>query len=166
MSTLLSPWDGPPVPPVFLPTDEPWADYYKVEFPGHTSPSSPMSAFKYATTAKSVSRTLWDARERARSQWEAQVGHTRPWHAPVVLWVPSLAHPACMGCTWLAPRAYGGLADAAGDSVRHAVESGEAPGLINGLVPIAEEGGRCNNPLREVGVLPPRSSDKPNDAEQ
>ena len=145
-----SPWSGPPVAPHFLPTDEPWADYYRVQFPGHTRPSAPMSAFKYATTAKNISRALWDARERARAEWEARVlvvRPTLPLHAPVVLWLPSVAHPACLGCTWLSPGVYSDLVEAADKALRHAVESdGSYEQPVHGRIPLSEEGGRCINP--------------------
>ena len=152
-------WDYAPCPPSFLPTDEPWADYYRALFPNHATPSSPMAAFKYSSTAIDSARTLWGARERARQQWESASradDQGLRQHPPVVLWHPDAANAACLGCTWI-----GGcssdLAQAAQWAVDHAIEAG-GPEIASGTrVPISEANDRADNPLVDPGWCPIRN---------
>jgi len=136
--------------------DEPWADYYRSLFPGHTHPRNNFDAWKYSTTAVNVARALWGARERALRQWERDHGVDRgPWpvdHPPVVLWLPYIARGACLNCTWIG----GDAADLrrAGRSARnHSISKGDDPMVVRDLrVPISERGGAADEPLGEKWV--------------
>jgi hypothetical protein len=83
----------------------PWADYYRSLFPGYTHPRSGFDAWKYKTTAVAITEGLWEVRERAVRRWKRIHGlDPGAWpvaHPPAVLWIPWIAHGACVTCTWI-----------------------------------------------------------------
>jgi hypothetical protein len=38
----------------YIPTDEPWAEYYRQLLPGHTHPRNAFDGWKYASTAVNI----------------------------------------------------------------------------------------------------------------
>lgn len=69
--------------------------------------TSGFARWKIESTGQPVARQLAVARDRAHTAWVAQHGpDPEAWelrHPPVVLWVPSSASPACLGCWWIGP---------------------------------------------------------------
>lgn len=84
---------------------ESWGHYYEAFF--QPQRVTPWIKFKRMTTGVNIARRLWDEREAMRLDYEAIHGEDpEEWparHPGVVLesarWV---AHPACLGCQWLA----------------------------------------------------------------
>jgi hypothetical protein len=108
----------------WTPSDEPWADYYRQIFPGHSNPRTAYDSWKYASTAVNITRQLWETRERGRNLFIEHHGpnadHWPVPHPPVVLWIPVVLHPACLRCTWITSV---GSAEEAGQVARaHAFE--------------------------------------------
>jgi hypothetical protein len=52
--------------------------------------------WKVRSTGYNIARRLWELREAAARGREPAVGHP-----PVILWMPYMAHAACLGCTWI-----------------------------------------------------------------
>lgn len=131
----------------FIPTTQPWADYYRAEFPGHVNPSSGFSAWKYASTAINIVQTYWQSRERARVEWESAHGlDPTSWpmgHPPVVLWIPSCAKAACLACTWIDGSSGSDLAVAGSNARSHAIDHGSNARIVRSLrVPISQRKGQ------------------------
>jgi hypothetical protein len=128
----------------FIPTDEPWAEFYRNMFPGHVRPRSPFAAWKYASTAVNVASNLWQARERARRRYEATHGkNPDSWpiaHPPLILWMPDAYDPACLRCAWTA-RSPGGAAGAGLAARQHSLQHGGDPlRLANSTVQVEGRG--------------------------
>jgi hypothetical protein len=136
---------------------EPWADYYRVLYPGAARPRSNFDAWKYATTAVDIARALWGSRERALLYWEAGLGPDPcAWplaHPPVVLWSPYIARGACLACTWIDLEATSDLRRAGRRARKHSISAGDDPTVVRSLrVPISERGGPIDKPLSEKWV--------------
>jgi hypothetical protein len=65
----------------------PEADYYRALYPGYVRPRNGFHKWKYETIARHIARAYWDARERARIEWEDNAGELLDLiaHPPVVL---------------------------------------------------------------------------------
>ncbi len=140
----------------FSPSGQPWANYYWILYPGHVRPSNGFSAWKYATTAVNITEALWQARERARVEWEASLAeHPFRWdidHPPVVLWLPYVAYGACLSCTWLVD-ANSSLESAVELSKAHTIENGTDREFVSSLrVPISERNGPTDESLGRTHV--------------
>ena len=59
-----------PQPPV-EPGNVPYADYFRSICPGAQRPRNQWAHYKYQTTYMNIASAYWDARERARIDWEA-----------------------------------------------------------------------------------------------
>ena len=116
---------------------EPWADYYRLLYPGAARPRSNFDAWKYATTAVDIARALWGSRERALLHWEADLGpDPGAWplaHPPVVLWSPYIAHGACLACTWISAGAGSDLRRAGRRARKHSISAGDDPTVVRSL---------------------------------
>lgn len=136
----------------FLPTTEPWAPYYRYLWPDYASPRSGYIAWGYGTTGVSMAQAMWNARERTREQWEIDFGHDpAEWdvgHPPVVLWIPNVAHAACLRCLWI-DRGSDSTPWSAGNRARgHSVDRGSNPDVVRHLrVPVSERKGPIDDPL-------------------
>lgn len=138
-----------PQPPVIV-GNVPWADYFNALYPGAVRPWNAWHAYKYRTTGANITQALWEARERARIEWEsrpdgsqiAEVGHP-----PVVLWLPYVAHSACLRCTWI-DEGSSSIDEAASSARQHSVAHGADSEVVAHLrVPISERGGQFDEPL-------------------
>jgi hypothetical protein len=130
----------------FRPTTEPWADYYRQLYPGHEHPASAFAAWKYATTAVGAACSYWEARERARLDWEdANGSDPATWpisHPPVVLYLPQVARAGCLACTWFDRADKSDVQSAAELAVSHAVEHGVDQRALRGFaVPVSGRSG-------------------------
>ena len=137
-----------PQPPV-NPGRVPYADYFRAICPGGQRPRNKWAAHKYRTTYINITRDYWDARERARIEWEANASDVsnRVTHPPVVLWVPMMAHGACLRCTWISQ---GGTSidDAASSARAHSVSQGADPQVVADLrVSLSQRDGQNDDPL-------------------
>src|SRR5665213_3219544 len=74
-----------PPGPCFVPTREPWGDWYRQLYPRFEHPKPGFSAWKCASVAVNITEVLWNARERARHIWEADAENGENRH---------LGHPA------------------------------------------------------------------------
>ncbi len=103
-SAALSGSTGPDVPlgPSFIPTDEPWAEYYRSVWPGYATPQSPFIRWKYASSAVSIVRDLWNQREQALAAWtEVHGDDPEGWpvaHPPLIPFVAGRCWSACLRC--------------------------------------------------------------------
>ena len=105
---------GPPAKPELVDSWTPgrsdhssWGPYHQVLF--RPREVTPWVRYKIMTTGVNVARRLWDEREQKRVEYEAAHGDDpEEWpvrHPGVVLEsVQWMAHAACLGCQWLAPR--------------------------------------------------------------
>jgi hypothetical protein len=116
----------------WTPSDEPWAEYCRQLFPGHTKPGSAFESWKYASTAVNITSQLWEIRERVRRTYERVDGPPETWtltHPVVLLWLPQCFSAACLRCEWVTR----GSADPAVEAARarsHAVEAGDDPDAV------------------------------------
>jgi hypothetical protein len=130
---------------VFTPTNEPWAEFYRQLFPGHTTPRTGFEAWKFGSTAVNVTRQLWEARSRAEQRYEQRWGEDPDrWpipHPPVLLWLPECFHAACLRCEWI----HGGGSRRRPEALlahAHAVEHGAPPALVSlRPIPVAARNG-------------------------
>ena len=137
-----------PQPPV-SPGNVPYADYFTVICPGARRPRNQWARYKYESTYMNITRAYWNARERARIEWEVNADELSDLvvHPPVVLWVPMTAHGACLRCTWIDQG--GASIDGAASSARaHSVAHGADPQVVADLrVPISQRNGQTDKPL-------------------
>jgi hypothetical protein len=127
----------------FIPTDQPWAEYYRQLFPGHTESRHAFDGWKYASTAVNIATQLWDTRSRALATYERRQGLDRSrWpfpHPPVLLWLPDVLHAGCLGCEWIDDSGSDG---AAARARQHAIDLGGWAELVRATrVWVWERGG-------------------------
>ena len=128
-----------PLGPSFIPTDEPWADYYRSVWPGYTAPRSPYIRWKYASSAVGIVRDLWSQREEALAAWTEVYGDDPDgWpvaHPPVIPFVAGRCWSACLGCLRIEGDGGGDHAEdeTVTDTVRHATEHGADPIVLETL---------------------------------
>jgi hypothetical protein len=139
--------------PTFEPSTEPWADYFRWLYPNYASPINQFVSWKYSTTGVDVSRALWMARERVRSEWISSHGQdSMNWlvsHPPLVLWLPNVAYSACLRCSWIGSGTDSSPISAGTHARQHSVDHGCEPQMIQQLrVPISERNGPIDQPLR------------------
>jgi hypothetical protein len=138
--------------PSFVPTSEPWGPYFRTLWPDYLRPRSEFISWKYSTTGKGMAESLWAAREVLRGQWMHRHGSDpEGWpisHPPAVLWLPYVAHSACLKCTWL-DEGSGSSPQAAGQRAReHSIAEGSDPQAVHRMrVPIGERNGPIDRPL-------------------
>jgi hypothetical protein len=141
----------------FRPTTEVWATYCRQLYPGHERPRTAFGAWKLATTAVNITRSLWEARERARLRWQSDYEpDPAGWpveHPPVVLWVPNVASAACLQCSWVS-RGRGSTPASAGRAARkHSIDNGGDLRTVRQLrVPVSQRGGPYDPPLDQAWV--------------
>ncbi len=92
------------------PVDETgWEAYHRQMF-DLSKVTNAFHRWKVNSTGVNMARTRRGIRNRARAAWIAEHGTlTAGWplaHPPVVLWVPDVADPACLGCDWLGPGSF------------------------------------------------------------
>jgi hypothetical protein len=137
-----------PQPPV-QPGNVPYADYFRTICPGAQRPRNQWAHYKYQTTHMNIAEAFWKARERARLQWEANADELSDLmaHPPVVLWLPYVAHGACLACTWI-DEGSSSIDQAASTARRHSVEHGADSEVVANLrVPVSERNGQFDEPL-------------------
>ena len=153
--------DGP-LAPSFVPTDEPWAEWYRQLWPGHTAPRSPWVRYCYASSAVSITRSLWEERRAELATWTGRHGSDPArWpvaHPPAVLFMAGRCWAACLGCTFVA----GGVGDDEGqaDAIATAVAHAEAHGADRETleaqgVPVHPGVARRRQQLRRLGTDEP-----------
>jgi hypothetical protein len=105
------------------------------------------------STAVNIVQALWHARERARQDLHHDLERSRLKHPQVVLWLPFVAHPACLACRWITSGSGEDLRAAAREARRHAVDNGDNAERAGKLpVPIAERGGPIDEPLLDTWI--------------
>lgn len=86
--------------------DQALADVYHRTLWDVESVEDPFVRWMMRSTGMKIARGLAQARGRALAAWTAEHGEeSEAWplpHPPAVLWTPSVANAACLGCTWLA----------------------------------------------------------------
>lgn len=97
--------------------DTGWRDYHRQMFDLASAPNG-FVRWKINSTGVNVARALMGARNRGRAAWVAQYGlEPVRWplpHPPAVVWMPYMAHAACLRCTWI------GSGDSAADDAASA----------------------------------------------
>lgn len=121
-----------PAHPPWWPGDERgYSEYHRRRYT-LTSRTTPFDRWKIRTTGVNVCRQLAGARNLGRAAWEREHGaDPDDWplaHPPAVLWIPYIAHAACLRCWWLGDSS-ADAGQAASSARRHAaafLESGGA----------------------------------------
>jgi len=137
-----------PQPPV-EPGNVPYADYFRAICPGAQRPRNQWAHYKYLATYMNLARAYWDARERARIEWEANADEPSDLvvHPPVALWLPYVARGACLACTWI-DQGGASIDEAASSARSHSVAHGADPEVVANLrVPVSERNGQFDEPL-------------------
>ena len=128
-----------PLAPSFVPTDEPWAEWYRQRFPGWSSPATPWARYGYASTYRNTAIGLWHDRQVAIDAWVADHGaDPSAWplaHPPLILQAGGLDHAACAGCTWVDPTPWSEQDEdvCAEVAIAHAVAHGADPEVVEAL---------------------------------
>lgn len=117
--------------PVFLNTqDQALADAYFAALWDVDSVEDPFVRWMMGSTGMKIARALAVTRSRALAAWVSEHGEDPDgWslpHPPAVLWSPSVANAACLGCTWLA-RGDRTTHGCAREARRHAAAAVSAP---------------------------------------
>jgi len=124
--------------------------YYAVLYPEPSSRISEFGRWKRLTTGRNIADAYWEARERARLNWQDATlspQERQLIHPPVVLWLPQVACAACLGCEWLHPGS-ATLYAAAQLSRLHSVANGDPAAVVQNLpIPISERGAEQDEPL-------------------
>ncbi len=112
-----------PADPPWWPGDEAGYDEYHRQLYAITAVTNGFVRWKIMSSGMNTARQLAGARNRGRDAWVGEhgvdpAGWSLP-HPPTVLWMPYVAHPACLGCMWLGDSA-GDPGAVAGPARRHA----------------------------------------------
>ena len=138
--------------PAWIPTTEPWAPYFRQLWPSYLTPRSGFIAWKHCTTGVHIAETLWDLRQGLRGEWILSHGsNPETWpiaHPPAVLWMPYIAHAACLRCSWLGEGGDSSLEVASRNAKEHAILGGCDTRVAARIrVPVGERGGPSDEPL-------------------
>lgn len=137
-----------PQPPLD-PGEVAFANYFRTICPGAKRPRNAWAAYKYRTTYMNLAEAYWEARERARLDWESSAGDLAlpVEHPAVVLWLPFVAHGACLKCNWI-DGGRSSIGDAAASARSHSIALGADAEVVTELsVPISERRGPSDQPL-------------------
>jgi hypothetical protein len=137
-----------PQPPID-PGDVPYRDYFVALYPGAKRPRNEWTKWRYLSAAMNITTSLWEARERARFDWESSAGDLALLieHPAVVLWLPWVAHGACLKCNWIGS-GVSSIDDAAASARAHSIALGAAPDVVARVrVPISERNGPFDRTL-------------------
>jgi hypothetical protein len=136
----------------FVPVSEPWAPYFRTLWPDYLRPRNAFISWKYSSTGKEMAEGLWAAREVLRGEWIHRHGSDpERWpigHPAAVLWLPHVAHSACLRCTWLARSGDSTPLAACRGAKEHSIAEGcNAQAVDRMRVPIGERNGPSDQPL-------------------
>ena len=138
--------------PTWIPTTESWAPYFRQLWPSYLTPRSGFIAWKHCTTGVHIAETLWGVRQSLRREWILSHGsNPENWpiaHPPAVLWMPCVAHSACLRCSWLDIGGDSSLEGVSQHAKEHAVMEGCDTRVAARIrVPVGERGGPNDEPL-------------------